>query len=235
METHLQRPQRLFAQPVRYEIPDFQRRYVWKQEEQWEPLWNDVAELAQSIMQDDETPPHFMGAVVLQQQRFPSGTIERRIVVDGQQRLTTLQLLIDAIQEVLERRGYSDPAKRLSALVANQKEFCDGNADNTFKVWPTAVDRTAFRHAMTNELSASEHSRSRIVQAHYYFKGQASQWLDMFAVETGERNQAALALERAVRSDLELVVIDLGRSDNPHMIFETLNARGYTTSPVRHG
>ena len=37
MQTNLQRPQKLFVQPVRYEIPAFQRRYVWQQEEQWEP------------------------------------------------------------------------------------------------------------------------------------------------------------------------------------------------------
>ena len=111
MNTNLQRPQRLFAQPVRYEIPDFQRRYVWRQEEQWEPLWDDVAGLTQSIAEDGRTEPHFMGAVVLQQLPFPSGTIERRIVVDGQQRLTTLQLLIDAIQEVLEDRAHSGPSE----------------------------------------------------------------------------------------------------------------------------
>ena len=76
IQTNLQPPQQLFAKPVRYEIPAFQRRYVWQQEEQWEPLWSDVEELAQSIMEDGETKPHFMGAVVLQQTRFPTGTIK---------------------------------------------------------------------------------------------------------------------------------------------------------------
>ena len=216
----------MFAQPVRYEIPDFQRRYVWKQEEQWEPLWDDVADLAQSIVDDGRAEPHFMGAVVLQQVPFPTGTIERRIVVDGQQRLTTLQLLIDAIQELLEARGYSDPAMRLSALVDNRPEFRDGNESNAFKVWPTAVDREAFKHAMSNHLSGREYSSSRIVQAHDYFRGQAAQWLDKFNDENGERNKASLALELAVRMNLELVVIDLSGSDDPHVIFETLNARG---------
>ena len=226
MQTNLQRPQRLFAQPVRYEIPAFQRRYVWKQEDQWEPLWDDVEQLAQSIKEGGQTDPHFMGAVVLQQMRSATGTIERRIVVDGQQRLTTLQLLIDAIQEVLEERGYSDPAKRLATLVENQKEFRDGNPDNCFKVWPTVVDRVAFRHAMNNDLSATDYSTSRIVQAHNYFRRQAEQWLDGFAEESGECDTAAAALENAVRMNLELVVIDLGDADDPHIIFETLNARG---------
>ena len=226
MQTNLQRPQRLFVQPVRYEIPAFQRRYVWKQEEQWEPLWGDVEELAQSIMEGGRTEPHFMGAVVFQQKQFAAGTIERRIVVDGQQRLTTLQLLIDAIQEVLENREHSSPARRLAALVTNGEEYRNGNPDLAFKVWPTVVDRVAFRHAMSNELSVSDHATSRIVQAHDYFKGQAEQWIDRFSEEAGERDRAATALEAAVSGSLEIVVIDLDDSDNPHVIFETLNARG---------
>ena len=226
MRTNLKRPQRLFVQPVRYEIPAFQRRYVWTQEEQWEPLWGDVEELAQSIKEEGQTEPHFMGAVVLQQMQFATATIERRIVVDGQQRLTTIQLLIDAVQEVLEDRGHVGPAKRLSALVANGEEYRDGNQDHAFKVWPTAVDRIAFRHAMSNELSATDYAASRIVQAHEYFKGQAEQWLDRFPIQSGEHETAASALEAAVSRSLEIVVIDLGESDDPHVIFETLNARG---------
>ena len=226
METNLQRPQKLFAQPVRYEIPPFQRRYVWNQEEQWEPLWNDVDDLAQSILDGDLSEAHFMGAVVLQQMPVAAGTIERRIVVDGQQRLTTLQLLIDAIQEVLEDRKHTDPAKRLAGLVANGEEYRDGEPDYAFKVWPTVGDRAAFSHAMNSELSAAGYAESSVVQAHEYFKGQAGQWLHRFPVETGERDRAAHALDQAVRTGLEIVVIDLGASDDPHVIFETLNARG---------
>ena len=231
MQTHLQLPQGLFAHPVRYEVPPFQRRYVWNQDEQWEPLWDDVAGLAQSIVEDERPEAHFMGAVVLQQLEFPTGTIQRRIIVDGQQRLTTLQLLIDAVQEVLEVRGHSDPSKRLSALVDNLRAFRDGDEDNAFKVWPTAVDRAAFRHAMSNDLSGAEYATSRIVQAHDYFKGQVGQWLDKFDDRAGERARAASALEEVLRTKLELVVIDLGDADDPHMIFETLNARGTPLLP----
>lgn len=226
METNLQRPQSLFLQQVRYEIPAFQRPYVWKQGDQWEPLWDDVEQLAQSILEDGETKPHFMGAVVLQQIPHPSGTIERRIVVDGQQRITTLQLLMDAIQEVLENREHSHPAKRLADLVENREEYRDGNPDNAFKVWPTVFDRVAFRHAMSNDMSATDYSASRIVQAHDYFRGQAERWLDKVSDENGTSDGAASALEKAVREKLELVVIDLGNTDDPHVIFETLNARG---------
>ena len=226
MQTNIQPPQKLFSQQARYEIPEFQRRYVWKQEEQWEPLWDDVEKLAQSIVDGDPPEAHFMGAIVLQQMPFPSGTIERRIVVDGQQRLTTLQLLIDAIQEVLEDRGHSAPAKRLARLVANGEEYCDGDPDQAFKVWPTVVDRVAFRHAMSNDLSVTDYAASRIVKAHQYFKDQTGRWLDGFLDDPGRRDEAAKALDETLRTKLEIVVIDLGSSDDPHVIFETLNARG---------
>ena len=226
MQTHLRRPQQLFAQPVRYEVPDFQRRYVWKQDEQWEPLWDDVLGLAQSILDDGGGEAHFMGAVVLQPAHVPTGTIDRRIVVDGQQRLTTVQVLLDAVQEVLEVRGYSYPAKRLRALVDNPDEFRDGDEDNALKVWPTVVDRAAFRHAMRDDLSGDAYATSLIVQAHEYFKRQVGQWLDKFGDEAGERDTAASALEKVLRTKLEFVVIDVGEVDDSHMIFETLNARG---------
>jgi len=228
MDTNLHVPQRLFTQPVQYKVPEFQRRYVWNQDRQWEPLWNDVENLAELIIENDRTvAPHFMGAVVLQHVQFPTGTIEQRIVVDGQQRLITLQLLIDAIQKVLFVRGYLDPARRLSALVENREEFRDDDATNAFKVWPTAVDREAFRHAINTDLPGDEYTASRIVQAHDYFKGQVEQWLDKAGNEDREgARRAAAALENVVRAKLELVVIDLGASDDPHVIFQTLNARG---------
>lgn len=222
METGLKTPQDLFVQPVRYEIPAFQRRYVWDEEAQWEPLWNDVQEISHSILDGDRKEPHFMGAIVLQQMRSATGTIGRRIVVDGQQRLTTLQLLIDAVQEVLEDHGHSDPAKRLGRLVLNPEEYCQRERDHVFKVWPTNVDQAAFRHAMSNALSATDYADSRIAQAHRYFRSQAELWLD----DSKDRETAAEALEAAASRCLSIVVIDLGDSDDPHVIFETLNARG---------
>ncbi len=177
-------------------------------------------------MEEPQTKPHFMGAVVLQQIRVATATIERRIVVDGQQRLTTLQLLIDAIQEVVEDQSHDMPAKRLLNLVANGDAYLDGDEDHAFKVWPTTVDREAFRHAMSNDLPATDYAASRIVQAHSYFRDQTELWLARFDKNTDERDRAALALESAVSQSLVLVVIDLGETDNAHVIFETLNARG---------
>lgn len=226
MQTNLRRPQKLFGNPVRYEIPPFQRRYVWKEEEQWAPLWEDVEGLAQSIVDNSSVDAHFLGAIVLQPLTCPTGTIDRRSVVDGQQRLITLQLLIAAVQEVLDHQGQSRPAKRLLGLVENREEYRDGNPHDEFKVWPTMADQEAFKYVIRNDPSARDYSTFLIVKAHQYFKHQAQQWLERFPADTPRRDKAAEALDETIRLRLEIVVIDLGDSDNPHVIFETLNARG---------
>ena len=231
MQTSIVTPQEIFFKIVRYEIPPFQRPYIWTQDNQWEPLWEDVCDMAAVLIEGGHVNRHFMGAIVLQQRFTPVQRIETRIVVDGQQRLTTLQLLLDAIQEICEQAGHDGPAVRMRSLVHTQEAFWGGDPDFVFKVWPTVYDQPAFRHAMNNELSSHEYRGSRIVAAHNYFKNKTQQWLSVFAEDAGQRQNAAEALERAVCNCLELAVIDLGQSDDPHVIFETLNARGTPLLP----
>lgn len=219
-------PTTLFQKTVRYEIPEFQRPYVWTQDQQWEPLWEDVRNTAEDYLDDGKDAPHFMGAIVLQQQPNTSRGFETHIVVDGQQRLTTIQLLLDAVQESLEERSHRDPAERLHYLVTNQRVYTRDDPDKVFKVWPTINDQDSFRHAMSNDLSSDEHRESRIVQAHNFFRTQVDLWLDRRCEPGADPAEAAEALERAVSDRLELVVIDLALADAPHIIFETLNARG---------
>ena len=104
---------------------------------------------------------HFLGAVVLQQTQNMTGQLESRLVVDGQQRLTTLQLLVDAIQEVYEQQGLQTAAERLADMVLNYERYRGGDPDRAFKVWPTAADQEAFRHAMSNELPSDEFKDSK--------------------------------------------------------------------------
>ena len=231
MEVNIVNLQTLFASPVRYEIPLFQRPYVWNHEEQWGPLWEDVQNTAEHYLESNgrgsvqgQPTTHFLGAVVLQQQQVSTPMLMTRLVVDGQQRLTTLQLLLDAVQEVFEQRDVDTAAKRLELLVLNHKAFRGDNDDHAFKVWPTTADQEAFRNAMHNDLPSEEYEESLIVQAHDFFKDQVSQWFNRYPQE--DASQAAEALEQAISKLLELVVIDLDQSDDPHVIFETLNARG---------
>lgn len=225
----------LFQKDVRYLIPTFQRPYVWNQEDQWEPLWNDVRNIAEDYLDqldhvngdlalaEERTGRHFLGAVVLQQQPTPTRDLDTRHVIDGQQRLTTLQLLLDAAQEVFEQDEWVMEAKLLRKLVVNDEDYAMMNPDNIYKVWPTLVDQDAFRHAMSNHLSIDSHTDAAIVQAHEFFKLQMRQWL---AEADAMAHAHAQALVTALMGLLEMVVIDLQTTDDANVIFETLNARG---------
>lgn len=223
MQVNIRNLQTLFMNQVRYEIPLYQRRYVWEQEDQWDPLWEDVQNTSEEFLENGSTSPHFLGAVVLQNQPQAAGNLSIWSVVDGQQRLTTMQLLLDAVQEVLEQRGHSDAAARLEVLVLNNQALVGDDSDRYFKVWPTMGDQNAFRHTMHNHLPNEEYQNARIVRAHEFFKLQINQWLDEFCEQTEVR---VYALEHAVTYLLQMVVIDLDTNEEPHVIFETLNARG---------
>jgi len=80
-----------------------------------------------------QVAPHFLGAIVLDQQLIPAGFIAVRHVVDGQQRLTTLQLLLDAAQWVVEQHGAAIDAQALKVLVLNTPAIAQ-HADEVFKV-----------------------------------------------------------------------------------------------------
>ena len=236
MKTDILTPKTLFQQEIRYTIPRFQRPYVWTHDEQWEPLWDDVRNVAERYLEELEncdgnaveaekaTVKHFLGAIVVQQVPTATRDIDRREVIDGQQRMTTMQLLLDATQQVCEKLGLGQNAYGLSKLVANDERLVKAeNPHHVFKLWPTRTDREAFRHAMDNGLAVNAFEESLVVQAHDFFQLQVEKWLQEKPDELAER---ADALETVITAMLQVIVIDLDDKDDPNVIFETLNARG---------
>src|SRR4051794_20913485 len=168
----------VFMQPQRLVVPLFQRPYVWNEENQWEPLWNDVVRVADRVLKRplDKHHPHFLGAVVLQQMQKQTGQMQERTIIDGQQRLTTLQLLLDALHGELMAVQALQPAMRIEPLVLNADPFCSKPEDR-FKVWPTNRDRPAFNAIMGAVLpidyTVVGHPGERMVKAHRFFSEQA--------------------------------------------------------------
>ena len=117
--------QKIFALDVQFRVPLYQRPYVWDRDRQWEPLWDDVAALAERYLTTDrQVKHHFLGAIVVRQQPSPVGTLEIRDVIDGQQRITTLQLLGDAVEEAIrEDAGPAIESKKLRKLVLNDTDL----------------------------------------------------------------------------------------------------------------
>lgn len=223
-------PAELFSAPVRYVVPLFQRPYVWNEQDQWAPLWADVVNLAESALASAESstnvPPHFLGAVVVEQQRGQVGFIPIWHIIDGQQRFTTLQLLIDAVQEIVDELGEPRDSRALQSLVLNDPDLA-AHEDDQFKVWPTNRDEDAFRAAMTNGSEVpSAMSAKPIARAHKFFKEAARQWAITDPADDGEVKRRLHALVVCLRSHLRVVAIDLDEDDNAQVIFESLNYRG---------
>lgn len=225
METHVNSPQMIFNFPQRLLVPLFQRPYVWDEERQWRPLWQDVERVADKVLAMDHSARHFLGAVVVQQELNSVGTLMIRTIIDGQQRLTTLQLLFDAIQAEILALELESIARRLTDLVENS-EHQRREPEDRFKVWPTNRDRDAFAEVMADAqptYPTLQHASSKIVKAHEYFARQAREWLTRDPEDAANR---ASALVDAVATRLQLVVIDLKADEDAQEIFETLNARG---------
>jgi hypothetical protein len=235
VEAHPRSPRDLFEGKEHYEIPAFQRPYVWNEEDQWAPLWGDVVRVAESYVRAQEagteqsTPQHFLGAVVYESKPAVAGDVTRHVVIDGQQRMTTLQLLLDAAHQMLAEREHELHAEALEDLIVNRsKAFVEKR--ERFKLWPSQADREAFAHAMDPKVNAWE-GEHRITEAHAFFRLEAARWVsgqpdDDGTVPPGTEEVRVEALSSTLQNQLTLIAIDLSGHDDSQLIFETLNDRG---------
>lgn len=229
METNVRTPLEIFNLPQHLVIPLFQRAYVWNENDQWLPLWQDVRRLAELRLTDHYSAgTHFLGAVVVQAQDNQTGTLPARNVIDGQQRLTTLQLLMDAAGSVLEEAGLDALAGQLEVLTHNLELYMSGT-DTRLKLRHGNRDNAAFDEVMNTEPpvdhDALKHSGSLLTRAHHFFTSCVNDWLGEDAHDSRLPDRAE-ALVHVLTRGLQLVVIDLQAQENSQEIFETLNARG---------
>ncbi|WP_166831852.1 DUF262 domain-containing protein [Thalassoroseus pseudoceratinae] len=228
----------VFDRDCRHIVPLYQRRYVWERELQWEPLWEDIRAVAERRLLKQDTRPHFLGAIVLEQVPNPSGFLETRLVIDGQQRLTTLQVFLEALCDFAEEHGPEQFHKALRKLTRNDDPMSVDEIE-IFKVWPTNIDQEDFRRVMLagspaelrKEYDVSPQAKSvnnNIGDAYLCFHELLTEWLD-----PGDESyeQRLNALYESILKYLRLVVIDLDQNDDPQLIFETLNARGTPLLP----
>jgi hypothetical protein len=231
---------RIFGLDRRYVVPLFQRPYVWTREDQLEALWDDVRTVSERLLAGQATRPHFLGAIVLDQLRHPTGRVETRLVIDGQQRLTTIQIMLEAFADVAREKGLERLHLALVRLTRNEDPLID-DEEEAFKVWPTNLDRDVYRAVMaakspTDMLQSLQVRASRkrkstgipIADAFIYFHQAFTDWLDADHAHVEGR---ADVLYKALKDYLRLVVIDLGSDDDAQLIFETLNARGTPLLP----
>lgn len=232
----------LFTHERRYVIPLFQRPYVWTEDKQWAPLWEDLRDLAEreiEVIKSGQAPeehahPHFMGAIVLQPRTAFGDHLPVLDVIDGQQRITTLQLFLVVLRDVAKAHGDTATAKWAASRTENANALID-TAVEQYKVWPTQRDQPQFTEVYTAGSKAAleqkfpaKNGRRKLVrpvmvEAYVFFHQAIDEWI---ADHGGNVAACGKALRLTLQRRMELVQIDLDAGENPQEIFETLNARG---------
>jgi uncharacterized protein with ParB-like and HNH nuclease domain len=227
----------IFDGTISFQIPLFQRPYVWDKDKNWEPLWEDMQGLLDSERLYGKHRKHFLGAVVLEQLKNVAGSIETHQVIDGQQRFTTLQLIMLAARDLakgLDNEKYYD---RFNDLVTNKASKVDYDHEK-YKVWPTNRDRAAFKtiHEYGMAVDRLIHN-TNMVDGYFYFHNQLKRWISGALDEDESRGEVNPRerldeLWKVISSGLQVVVINLDDDDESQVIFETLNARGTQLLPA---
>ena len=242
----------IFEKKMRLEVPLFQRQYVWSRDQQWEPLWEDISrKFAEYLEGRKDAPVHFLGAMVLDQKQTPTTHVEKRQVIDGQQRLTTLQIFIASFRDFCRANSCEELAKECDSFTFNKGMMADPAVDR-FKVWPTQLDRKQFtdvissgsrkelekKHPITyRKYARKPEPRPRMVGAYLYFYDQMGVFFNGSTTEKPLAAEVPLPLRleecfQALKNVLQVVVIDLDHDDDAQVIFETLNARGEPLLPA---
>jgi uncharacterized protein with ParB-like and HNH nuclease domain len=252
MDSHAVPVLAIFEKKLCLEVPLFQRQYVWNQGQQWEPLWEDlVRKFVEYLDRRTDAPVHFLGAMVLDQKQTPTTHVERRQVIDGQQRLATLQIFLATFRDLCREVKCEELANECDSFLLN-KGMMANPAVERFKVWPTQVDRGQFsdvialgsraalekKHPLIRRPYARKNDpRPRMVEAYLFFYDQLHEFFVGNTLEPPYAADQPLATRleeslKALKSALKVVVIDLDRDDDAQVIFETLNARGEPLLPA---
>ena len=206
--------QELLEGSKQYQVPLYQRTYSW-QKEQLERLWEDILQLAEDRVTAPEVT-HFIGSLVLAPSpaNGPAGVMEF-LVVDGQQRLTTLSLLLCAIRD--HRARTEDPTHR--ARINEQYLINRWKSEqHRLKLLPTQADRASYLACLDATPQAG--GADPVGVAYRFFRAE---------LESNDDPDDPTDLERiedAIISGLALVSITAQRGDNAHRIFESLNNTG---------
>lgn len=233
--------QQVFQDRKQYKVPFYQRAYVWTLEKQWLLLWADIKDKAEERLAGTNPAPHFLGAIVVEpQDKVGLRGVDTLHIIDGQQRLTTLQYVLAGIRLAIREMKIADYDAYLASVLDNPNPNTMTNADvEVFKVWPTFSDQKAFVAAMTADTLSTLQAR---YPAHFTQAGtfrrigithppalnaiwNFAEWVKGWAVTNGGA-AAVEALVIAVLNDLKVVLIQLEKGDDAQVIFETLNGRG---------
>ena len=189
-------------------IPVFQRNYDWRIKD-CQRLFNDIIDLAEDSLHKDRK--HFMGAFVCKFNKFVDTSFNQYVLIDGQQRLTSITLILKALYDYLASLGdkYEEMRSEIKETYLINKFAKDYNL--RLKLKPNKIDNENFNKLMDDDEVDLD---STIGRNYNEFKKMISNM--KVSVEDFYH-----ALQR-----LEVVAVFLGDEDNPQVIFESLNSTG---------
>lgn len=202
--------QQLLNGRIQYRVPLFQRTYSWK-EEHWDRLWNDILDIYSS----DKSRNHFIGAIVTLPIPDAPERAAKYVLIDGQQRITTLLILLAVIASKAK-------INHMEPLAQQINDECLINRYATIpeerpKMVPTQRDRDVFQEAVSLETLGNN---NQIGKAWNFF---------FHEIDSGDLQGKPIDLTRLkimVTDYLDLVSVTLDQEDSPHRIFESLNNTG---------
>ncbi len=195
-------------------VPLFQRPYSWQRND-WETLWNDIIE----TYRDQSAGGHFLGSIVSKSLSGTPEGVSPYIVIDGQQRLTTLSIAIAALRDKAAARDQR-VRERLDDLCLINKY---ANDDYHYKILPTQADRSEYFSVIDGDNDSESDGEPTLIRQAYDFFLKALDNVDDEEID-GQFDLARL--ERLLLDGVEVVSITLGDDDNEYRIFESLNWKG---------
>ncbi len=207
---------------IHFALPHFQREYRWGKDE-WKKLWEDAMatyEVLPAVSGTKREPEHFLGAMVVIYDGKRHATVDVYRLVDGQQRLTTLSLLVCALGEAA-RKSQPTIYKKCRSLLVNEDE----KGDLHLKLLPTTKneDRAIYRALI--EGKPLPDGTSRLPEAHHFFQKQIETHLDARTLNLEH-------LFQVVAASFQLVWVEFEPTENAHQIFESLNTTGQRLTQV---
>ena len=189
-------------------IPLFQRPYSWEMKD-WKTLWEDVLD---QYLPNDRTS-HFMGAVVTVPVKTVPVGVTKHLVIDGQQRLTTIAILLCAIRD---HESADDSTKGIIGDLLQNRHY---QAPDDLKVVPTQADRAAFS-ALVKCQDLEAFQGSSVIEAYRFFVGKLQ------GKDGNDDPLSPRTVLEAIQQSLQVVMINLSATDDPYLIFESLNHKG---------
>lgn len=244
MEANPRTLDALFNSQLRYVVPMFQRLYVWQETPQWVNLWEDIVEKADLQLAGVKTNAHYLGALIIEGVRPSSPReVKRFLVIDGQQRLTTLQLLFAAFRDFARLHEWKTLDRATTRYLENvDPDVMEHPDEEVYKLWPTTLNRDVFRQVVSaGSQQAVEKQfplrklprkrkyepRSNLVEAYLYFARAIAAWVTDRTKQSGKSlEDSAFALLQALQQDFCVVQIVLSEGDDSQEIFYSLNSQG---------